>query len=379
MNKLLGRFADFVRETDKILLSLCIFASMFGCVLVMSATRYTGSYKQFFVQLGALGLGLVLVIFISGFIEYGTIVKVWPVIAGVALLLVGLTFVIGYAPPGTDDKAWLLLPGGISFQPAELLKIAFVITFAKHVSMLDSENISFLNVILLCIHGAIPVLLIHIQGDDGSALVLAVIFICMFFAAGVKLRYFAIAGGALLCLSPVLWFVVMNDDQRQRITILFNPEMDLLGSGWQQWRARIALANGGFFGSGLFRGQYVQAGAVPEGYNDFIFASAGEELGMLGLICIIALLAAICIRIIMVAHQSKDRMGMIICVGIFAMIAIQSILNIGMCVSILPVIGITLPFFSAGGSSLVTLMIGIGLVLNVYMHRNKKIVYLNEA
>lgn len=378
MRKLFGRMADYIRECDKVLLILCVFSSLLGSLAVMSATNYTGSARQFLVQLLSLLIGIIAVVIISAFTDYETLVKFWPLYAVVSVGLVVLTFFIGYAPPGTDDKAWLLLPGGMTFQPAELLKIAFIITFAKHVSKLG-DNISFPHVILLCIHGAIPCLLIHFQGDDGSALVLAVIFIVMLFVAGVKLRYFAIGGGIVAVASPIIWFLVLSDAQRNRFISLFNIEANLYGDGWQQWRARIAMANGGFFGKGLFKGDYVQSNQVPEGHNDFIFASIGEELGMLGALCVVILLAAICIRILYVAHITDNKMGKILCCGVFGMLAIQTILNIGMCVSLLPVIGITLPFFSAGGSSLICTFLGIGLVENVYMHRGGRIVYLNEG
>lgn len=381
MSNILGKIADYFRETDKVLLSICVFASLFGCVAVMSATHYTGSMKQFYVQLGALFLGLIAVVLMSAFIDYESIARHKFIIAGAALALVGLTFFIGYAPAGTDDKAWLLLPGGITFQPSELLKIAFIITFSGHVQAIGDKVNKPLHVILLCVHGAFPVLLIHFQGDDGTALVLAVIFISMMFAAGIKLRYFAAAAIAVAAASPIMWFIVMNEDQRSRFEILFNPEQDLYGSGWQQWRARIAMANGGVFGKGLFSGDYVQSTqseSIPLRYNDFIFASIGEELGFLGLIAVILLEIAVCVRLLVIAHHARDKMGMIMCSGLFGLFAAQSMLNIGMCASILPVIGITLPFFSAGGSSLVCTYIGIGLAVNVYMHRNQHVVYLNE-
>lgn len=378
MRKFWGKIADYIRETDKLLFSLCVFSSLYGCVLVLSTTRYTGSARQFFVQLSAMLLGVTAAVVVSSF-DYEAIMKIWPILAGIAVLLVALTFFIGYAPEGTDDKAWLHLPGGMSLQPSELLKIAFIITFAKHVSLAEHKITRPLHVLLLCAHGAFPVLLIHLQGDDGTALVLAIIFVAMMLAAGVQLRYFLIAAGAAAVLSPVMWFAVLSEEQRGRILLLFHPEDDLLGGGWQQWRARIALANGGLFGRGLFRGENVQNELLPESYNDFIFASAGEELGLLGLIVIMLLLAAVCIRILRVAHLAKDKAGVILCTGVFAMLAAQSILNIGMCVSILPVIGITLPFFSAGGSSLICLYLGIGLVLSVFMHRSQRIVYLHES
>ncbi len=378
VSNLLGKIADYFRETDKILLSICVFASLFGCVMVMSTTGYTGSLKQFYVQLGALFGGLVVVVVMSGFIDYETIAKHKFIIMGIALILVGLTFVIGYAPPGTDDKAWLLLPGGITFQPAELLKIAFIITFSSHIQRIEKNVNKPLNLLLLCLHGAVPILLIQIQGDSGSALVIAVIFIVMMYAAGVKLRYFIAAIGSVAAMSPILWFLIMNESQRKRVEILFNPEQDLMGAGYQQWQARIAMANGGFFGKGLFKGDRVQANLIPEQHNDFIFSSIGEELGLVGLIAVCALEIAVCVRLLVIAHHSRDKMGMMMCSGLFGLFAAQSILNIGMCTSLLPVIGITLPFFSAGGSSMICTYLGIGLAVNVYMQRNRHVVYLNE-
>ncbi|MCI8360947.1 MAG: FtsW/RodA/SpoVE family cell cycle protein [Clostridiales bacterium] len=377
MNRLLGRVADFIRETDKLLFLLCIFSSGYGCVAVLSATHPSGSLRRFFMQVVALFLGGIAAAVISS-IDYKTIAKFWPLITGGSLALVALTFFFGYAPEGTDDKAWLLLPGGLSLQPAELLKIAFAITFGLHVSHVKEEINKPLQLLLLCLHGAVPVVLIHLQGDDGTAMVFAFMFICMLFAAGVKLRYFAIAGVLVLVSLPLLWFFVMNSDQQARIISLLNPEDDLLGDGWQQWRGRVALASGGLFGKGLFKGPHVQSESVPEGYNDFIIASIGEELGLIGVLAVLALLAAICIRILRISHDAQDTLGSIMCVGIFAMLAAQTIINLGMCFSMLPVVGVTLPFFSAGGTSLACLFLGIGLALSVYMHRNSRTIYLRE-
>lgn len=378
MSGLWSRFADYIRETDKILLSICLFTSFYGAAIVLSATRFTGTSRAFFVQLLGILLGLVAAVTISSISSYDRFVQAWPAFAIVAVGLVALTFFIGYAPEGTDDKAWIKLPAGMSFQPSELLKIAFTITFARHVSAIEGKESTFKNLILLCMHGAVPILLIHFQGDDGTALILAVMFIVMMFAAGVKLRYFLIAFALLAAAAPIMWVGVMSDDQKSRFEILFDLESDLYGKGWQQWRARTAMANGGFFGQGYMKGDFVQGNKLPKGYNDFIFSSAGEELGMLGLLAIMALLLAICIRILIVAHKAKNKAGKIICAGVFAMIATQSIINIGMCTCLLPVIGITLPFFSAGGTSIVATFLGIGLVTNVYMHRANRVMYLND-
>lgn len=377
MDKLLGRIADYIREADKVLLLLCIFASGYGCVAILSATRSTGSARQFMVQVVALALGLVAAVIISN-IDYKFIAKLWPLIAGGSLFLVALTFFIGYSPTETENnRAWLQLPANITtFQPSELLKIAFIITFALHVSYVSDKVNKPLHLFLLCIHGALPVVLIHFQGDDGTALVFAIMFMAMMFAAGVKARYFVIAAIVIVIALPILWYFVMSQYQKNRIISLFKPDEDLAGNGYQQFRGRVALASGGIFGQGLFNG--IQSGKVPENHNDFIFATIGEELGMVGCLAVIILLAAICIKAVKVAQGSKDTMGSIICIGVFAMLAAQIIINLGMCLSVLPVVGVTLPFFSAGGSSLLCLFLGIGLVLSVYMHRNDHTVYLRD-
>lgn len=377
MRRLLGAIADYIRECDKILLLLCTTAASYGCLAVLSATRYTGSNRQFITQFGAMILGLLAAIIISG-MDYRRIAKWWPILAVVGIVPVMLTFFVGYAPAGTDDKAWLMLPGGISFQPAELLKLAFMFTFAVHLSSVK-DRVNFLKVLIpLCLHGAAPVLLIHFQGDDGTALIFAFMMVAMLAAAGLKPRYFIIAGSAIIVMLPIIYFLIMNDAQQARIISMLDLEDDLLGADWQQWRARIAMAGGGFFGQGVFKGQLVQKGNIPEGYNDFIFSSIGEEFGFVGCLAVVALLGGICLRSIFIARQATDDLGSFICIGYFAMIAAQSIINIGMCVSLLPVIGITLPFFSAGGSSLACMLMGVGPVLSVYMNRNSRTIYLRD-
>ena len=271
-----------------------------------------------------------------------------------------------------------MLPGGISFQPAELLKLAFIITFSTHLSNVKERINNLKYLIPVCAHAAIPILIIHFQGDDGTALIFAMMVVAMLAAAGLKARYFIIAGAAIIIMLPIIYFLIMNDAQQGRILSMFDLEDDLLGDDWQQWRARIAMAGGGFFGQGIFKGQLVQKGNIPEGYNDFIFSSIGEEFGFLGCLVVVALLGGICLRALIIAKKATDDLGSFICIGYFAMLAAQSIINIGMCVSLLPVVGITLPFFSAGGSSLACMLLGIGPVLNVYMNRNSRTIYLRD-
>jgi len=376
MRYFLSKIADYFREADKLLLALSLFASLYGSVAVFSATYYMENYRPAIIQFGATVLGVIAAVIIST-VDYEKITKRWYLVALLGIIPVILTFFIGIAPEGTDDRAWLDL-GITTFQPSELLKICFVITFSVHLKKIK-ENINKLKYLIpLCLHGAFPVVLIHLQGDDGTALVFAVMVLCMMWAAGVSWKYFLLAFSTLAIASPFLYFFVMNEDQRRRIGVIFDVSADIKDIGYQQWRGRMALANGGWTGQGFLKGDLTQAGAVPESYNDFIFVSIGEEFGFLGCIVVMLLLAAICLRCIRVARICSNDTGKYICVGIFGMILAQAIINIGMCTSVLPVIGVTLPFFSAGGTSLLCLFLGIGLVLNVYMHRNSRTIYLRD-
>lgn len=377
MRSLLARIADFIRESDKILLLLCIFASTYGCLAVFSATYYMENYRPVIVQALCMVIGVLSALIISAF-DYSKILKHWYLAAALGVIPVLLTFFIGFAPEGTDDKAWLDL-GITTFQPSELLKICFIVTFSAHLSYVK-PNINKLKYLLpVCLHGAFPVLLIHFQGDDGTALIFAVMVLFMLWAAGVSWKYFLCAFSAALVASPIIYFFVLNDDHRSRIINMFDIDADIKGVGYQQWRGRIALANGGLTGQGYLNGDLTQVGGVPYGQNDFIFVSIGEELGFIGCMAVVLLLAAICFRCIRVARLSSKDSGKLICVGMFSMLFAQMVINIGMCVSLLPVIGIPLPFFSAGGTSMLCLYFGIGLVLNVYMHRNSRTIYLHDS
>ncbi len=376
MGKLFARIADFIRETDKLFLLLCTSAAVYGCFAVFSATRHDGTYRAAIVQAGLMLVGIFAALFISAF-DYSDLIKRWYLAAPLGVIPVILTFFIGFAPGDTDDKAWLDL-GFTTFQPAELLKICFIITFAAHLSAVKSKINRPIYLLSVVAHGAFPVLLIHFQGDDGTALVFAVMMICMMWAAGVSWKYFVAAFSAAAVFAPIAYFFVINDDQRARIVNMFDINADIKGIGYQQYQGRIALANGGLLGQGYLNGDLTSTGRVPEGHNDFIFVSIGEELGFLGCLAVVILLAAICLRTVSIARNCRKDSGKFICIGFFSMLFAQVIINIGMCISLLPVIGITLPFFSAGGTSLMCIFLGVGLVLSVYKHRNSRTIYLHD-
>ena len=363
----------YLAGTDKVLILACLTTAGYGLTILSGlAFNLYDNPRMFLVQSGAFVAGLIGALFISTF-DYHTMADLWPFHAGLCWLLVLGTFVLGYQRPGTDDRAWYLFPGNIMFQPAEIAKISFIITFAYHLSRMDAEEINnFKNLVLLILHGAAPVLIVHLQGDDGTALVFASVFAAMIFAAGLRLRYIAAGFATLTVLAPLWFFFLLTPGKQQRILNIFFPENDLSGSGWQQYQGRISIGSGGIFGKVLFNPNLREFSEIK---NDFIFAFIGEALGLIGCLAVLFLIAFICYRILVVGRIAQDRLGALICVGFFMLITFQTLLNVGMCLSVMPVIGVTLPFFSTGGSSLLTTMLGMGVILSVYRHNRETLFY----
>ena len=363
------------RETDKLFFALCVALSVFGIVMVASASHRTledGALlsRDAIVMIAALLLGIVIALMLS-FIDYELIYKLLPVIAlGSLFLMLLLLTPLGVAPDARSDaRSWLKIFafGGYSLylQPSEILKIAFIITFSYHLSKTRQNLSGFLNIFLLCIHAAIPIGLVVITGDMGSALIFAMMFLGMMFVSGVHWLYFPAGLLAVGAAAPIVWYKVFDNIQRNRILALFHPD-DYPTEIYQQKQALSAMKNGGFFGTGYLKGDFTQSGSVPESQNDMIFSAVGEEFGFLGALLLLALFVLLAIRIVRIGKRSNNFAACMLCYGIMFMIMSQVIVNIGMCLSLLPVIGITLPFISAGGSSVICLYLAVGLVLSVH-------------
>lgn len=358
------------RETDKFFLLICLCLSAFGTVSVASATARTvtdgGMSRDAKVMILAVILGTVACLIIS-FIDYDLILKLWPVIAtGSLFLMLLLLTPLGIAPDGRQDaRSWLKLTSSLYLQPSEILKIGFIITFSQHLSKVKHDLSGLRNVFFLCVHAIIPIFLVVITGDMGSALIFVLMFVGMMFVSGVHKLYFPAGILAVAAASPVVWFKVFDDIQRNRILALFNPEK-YPTEIYQQQQALNAMKEGGFTGTGLFEGPFTQSGSIPECQNDMIFAVVCEELGFIGAAVLIFLFILLAYRIAFVSKRANNYAAMMICYGVMFMIISQVIINIGMCTMLLPVIGITLPFMSAGGSSTVCLYLAVGLILSIY-------------
>ena len=360
---------EYFRKTDKLFWLMILSVSLTGCMLIASQQRLD-SVDFLKTQVIAIVIGVICAVGIS-VINYNQIGKFWYVIGGTALILMTAVFFIGMRINGTDDTGWIRLPFGMTFQPSEFVKICFIVTFSKHLAYLSEKDRlhSFLGVLTLLVHGSVPVVMIHFQGDDGAALVFALMFLVMTFAAGVQIRYFILSFIAAVCAVPLLWTVILNNEQKNRLVALFSSDDNMFRTyGWQQYQGKVSIASGGLFGKGLFNGPRVARDIVPYQENDFIFTVAGEELGLMGCTAILILFAVMLFRLLKNAARSGNALGKNICIGFFALISVQTLVNLGMVLGILPVVGITLPFLSSGGSSVVCLYIGVGLVQSVYMH-----------
>ena len=332
LRKIWEIFVGCFRQVDLVLLALCTGTTLFGCLMIASATHYTGSYKNVVVQLAALCLGIVAYVLMS-MLDLAEISKYWKWLLGGSLVLILLLKTLVYLQENRDLKS------------------------VPSIAMLGGHLI-----LIVGVYAAV-------SGDMGSALVFVFVFACMCFVAGVAKRWFVIGilGGSFA--FYVLWETdKINPYMKERFMTLFDHDLDIRGVGWQQTRSLLALGGGKLTGQGLFHGTQTQAKdawSLPARHTDFIFSVIGEELGMLGCLFTIALLAAIIFRCVLIARHTQQKMDMYICVGVAAMLIFQVICNIGMCLFVMPVIGLTLPFVSYGGTSIVTLFAAMGMASGI--------------
>lgn len=366
---------QYFRRLDKILLVLTAAAcalsvvTLYSLVINSQTQRITNvelDYTDYRTQAIAAMLGIGISLIIAAW-DYRKFSKLWFIYLPLMLGLTCLTFTsLGRSGlEGADDKAWIAI-GSFTIQPAEFLKLAFVLSFSYHCHKTKDFFNNPLNILALCVHGAIPIGLVMLQGDDGTAVVFVAMFLAMLFAAGISWKYILGAG----ILSPIavwfMWTYYLQDVHKNRILSIIDPEhyatADML---YQTNLAKIALGSGQVSGKGLFGGDYSY---VPVCHNDFIFSYIGQTLGFIGCLGLVILLGLICLRILGNSLRSGDGLGRYICVGVFAYLFSQSLLNIGMVMGVTPVIGITLPFISAGGSSMLTSTVAVGLVMSVHFH-----------
>ncbi|MCI6640030.1 MAG: FtsW/RodA/SpoVE family cell cycle protein [Pygmaiobacter massiliensis] len=365
---------SYLKNTDRACLVLCLLLSTLSVVTLTSISYFASkaqysffaNYKTPLVQAFAAILGLGCAVVVST-VDYHSLANIWKFHAAITWGLVLLTFFIGYAPGNTSNQSWIALPMGLSLQPTELAKISFILTFALHLNQEGEHLNEPASLAGVLVHLCLPLLVIHFQGDDGTGLVFLLVGLTMLFCSGIGRKFILAGVGAVAVAVPVLWFFIMDDYQKNRVLALFHPQdyPDLL---WQQNQASISIGAGQILGRGFFR---VEHHSVPLAQNDFIFSYISEALGFVGSLLVLGLLFSLSAKMVATAFRSQDRLGALICTGVFGVLVWQSVINIGMNLTLLPVIGITLPLLTAGGTSVLTTYLLIGLELSVYRHNKR--------
>lgn len=367
MRRYLFELKNFFRKGDLILLFLCLITSAFGCIVICSATNPNGFSRYLTVQIVAVILGVIFFAMTSS-LDVEVLSEHRSVLVGIGVFLLLLLI-----PFGTGDnlgnRSWLDIPLiPVDIQPAEICKITYILITASVMNSHKNRISSPISVFHMLLHLAILFgLNIVLSSDLGVSLIYIFVFIGMAFSGGVSMFWFLLAIGLLVIAAPVLWNY-MDEYQRLRIEMLFNPNVDPEGLGvrWHTNQSLLSLNGGGFSGQGLFNGNRTQTDSLNAQHTDFIFSAIGEELGFVGCMLVIVLLFAIIARCIYVGIRSQEYMRRMICFGAASALVFQVFINIGMCIGVTPVIGITLPFISYGGSSTVTLYAMLGLVSGVY-------------
>ena len=370
MHRFIEELKDFSKKADWVLLILCLVTAGFGLIVIASATnapKFEGNARYIIIQLVAIGLGVLMFALVSS-IDVDVISE-----HRMAMLVFNTVLLLLLIPFGTDNdtgnRSWLdfpLIP--VNIQPAEICKITYILIMAS-VMASHQNNISGIpSVMHMVLHlGLLVGLNMAMSRDAGVSLIFVFIFIGMAFGGGVSLWWFALAIGAIAAAIPVVW-PLLGDYQRERILVLIDPTFDAQGIG-ARYHSKInlqSLTGGGLTGQGLFNGNRTQGGNLFAQHTDYIFSSIGEELGFFGCVIVMLLELAIIARCVYVGVRCQDYMRRQICYGAASALMFQVMINVGMCIGVMPVIGLTLPLISYGGSSVVTIFAMLGLVSGAY-------------
>jgi rod shape determining protein RodA len=338
-----------------------------GAVTVYSATHVPGQQGLSALtmrQLTWLGGGCALMILALVF-DYRRLERSAFFIYVFVLLMVLAVPLIGRI--GGGSRRWIVL-GPLSIQPSEFMKLAMVVVLARFFARQPGKRMRLRETGLPLALTALPVAAVLTQPDLGTAAVIGIVSLTMLILGGVRLRWLAALGAPVVLLAPLLW-EHLKTYQQQRILTFINPDRDPLGAGYHVIQSKIAVGSGMVWGKGFLQGTQNHLNFLPEQHTDFIFSVFAEEWGFAGSILLIALYLALVSRGLIIAARSRDRFGVLLVLGLTSIVFWQAVVNVGMTTGVLPVVGITLPFFSYGGSSALCLLLGVGLIANVSMRR----------
>ena len=361
----------FFKRFDFTLFLTTILLSLFGVLVISSATKSIGlengnlSFIKTHAIATLIGVGFIIVLLN---INYDVFEKLYIPLYVVSVLLLASVFVFGTGVEDWGARSWIRI-GPVGFQPAEVAKLTVIISMAKIIEKNQHKINDLLTLGKILALSFVPVVLVLKQPDLGTAMVYVFFIAMMLFVAGLDFKYIGYAALAAILSLPLIW-LSLGEYQRERLANFGNPERDTMGTGYQALQSQIAVGSGKLFGKGLYNGSQTQFGYLPEKQTDFIFAVVGEELGFIGGTVLLLLYFILLYRLIDVARKTRDTFGKLIIVGVFSMIFVHILENIGMNIGITPITGIPLPFMSYGGTFQLTNMIAIGLALSIGAKRD---------
>ena len=284
------------------------------------------------------------------------------------LSIISLIIIPFFGIESNGATRWINI-AGISLQPSEFVKYTLILALAKYFHSINNDSSFIKTLIVPLIITIVPVLLVITQPDLGTALIILLGGMSLFWISGLNYKYFIVGVFSILCSLPVLW-QYLKDYQKDRVLTFFNPERDPLGNGYHIMQSKIALGSGGIFGKGYMEGTQSHLNFLPEMQTDFIFTMLGEEFGFIGTLLLLLIYAALIMISIRLALKSRSLFSKYLSLGVCNVFFIYVFVNIGMVTGLLPVVGVPLPFISYGGSSMLAVMFGFGLLMNCYINRN---------
>ena len=370
MHRYIEELKDFRKKGDIFLLTVILIVSAVGLVAITSATsaaKFEGNFRYIAIQSVSIGLGVLMFALVSS-VDLEFLSEHRMLLVGFNVLLLMMLIPFG-TDNGSGNRSWIHFPGfPVNIQPAEICKITYIVIMASVMSEHQNNVSSIVSVMHMVLHlGILVGLNLALSSDMGVSLIFVFIFIGMAFAGGVSIWWFVAALSGIAVAFPILW-QFLGQYQRNRILILFDDTIDPMGIN-ERYHAKInlqSITGGGLTGQGLFNGNRTQSGALFAQHTDYIFSSMGEEVGFLGCVVIMLLELAIIARCIYVGVRCQDYMRRLVCYGAASALMFQVMINVGMCIGVMPVIGLTLPLISYGGSSVVTIFAMLGLVSGAY-------------
>jgi rod shape determining protein RodA len=366
---------SFFHSLDWVLAVLISALALVGVMTVFSATHQSHELQNIWMRQLTWMLVSLVVMYTVSKVDYHIWLDISKWLYGAAVLFLFVVLFVGEATKGA--QRWFRF-GSLSFQPSELAKVAIILTLARFIGSKSVELFFLKRFFLMLALVGLPLILILKQPDLGSAMLVVPIILMMFYVGGGPMRWMAWLGILGLASTPIIWHF-LRDYQKRRIDVFFNPQADPLGAGYNSIQSIIAIGSGGMAGKGFLEGSQTQLSFIPEHHTDFIFSVIGEEWGFAGTLTVVLLYLFLFRRAFEISQKARDREGALLAVGITGLYAVQSIINIGMSIGVFPVVGVTLPFISYGGTSLLLSFATVGILLNIsYANRRPVLIRGHE-